>query len=84
MCPANFGAALAIEVRRRGVPPESRDFLRFKFRNGFADPDWHTLRAFGHARDLPLTEFGYCLEVTYNFSCAPITEGLWTGFCDYK
>ncbi|KAJ7311770.1 histidine phosphatase superfamily [Mycena albidolilacea] len=30
----NFGAALAIEVRRRGVPPESRDFLRFKFRNG--------------------------------------------------
>ncbi|KAJ7142639.1 histidine phosphatase superfamily [Mycena epipterygia] len=58
----NFGAALAIELRR-GSPPDLRDFLRFKFRNGTADPDdWHLLHAFGHHADIPLTEFIYRAE----------------------
>ncbi|KAJ7159608.1 phosphoglycerate mutase-like protein [Mycena filopes] len=60
----NFGAALAIELRR-GAPPDTRDFLRFKFRNGTADPeDWQLLHAFGHRADIPLTEFVYRTEGT--------------------
>ncbi|KAJ7495082.1 histidine phosphatase superfamily [Mycena latifolia] len=58
----NFGAALAIELRR-GAPPDMRDFLRFKFQNGTADPDgWRTVHAFGHRADIPLTEFIYRAE----------------------
>ncbi|KAF7331456.1 hypothetical protein MKEN_00024300 [Mycena kentingensis (nom. inval.)] len=58
----NFGAALAIELRR-GLPPDTRDFLRFKFRNGTADPDgWQTIHAYGHRGDIPLTEFIYRAE----------------------
>ncbi|KAJ7049223.1 histidine phosphatase superfamily [Mycena amicta] len=58
----NFGAALAIELRR-GLPPDTRDFLRFKFRNGTADADgWRTVHAFGHRADIPLTEFIYRAE----------------------
>ncbi|KAF7305660.1 hypothetical protein HMN09_00819700 [Mycena chlorophos] len=59
----NFGSALAIELRR-GLPPDTRDFLRFKFRNGTADPEgWKTVHAFGHRADIPLTEFIYRAEV---------------------
>ncbi|KAJ7249140.1 histidine phosphatase superfamily [Mycena haematopus] len=59
----NFGAALAIELRR-GAPPDTRDFLRFKFRNGTDDPDsWRVVHAFGHRADIPLTEFVYRIEV---------------------
>ncbi|KAJ7246993.1 phosphoglycerate mutase-like protein [Mycena rebaudengoi] len=58
----NFGAALAIELRRSS-PPDAREFLRFKFRNGTADPqDWRLLHAFGHRSDIPLTEFIYRAE----------------------
>ncbi|KAJ7501081.1 histidine phosphatase superfamily [Mycena galericulata] len=58
----NFGSALAIELRR-GSPPDLRDFLRFKFKNGTADPeDWQLLHAFGHHADIPLTEFIYRAE----------------------
>ncbi|KAJ7249935.1 histidine phosphatase superfamily [Mycena rebaudengoi] len=58
----NYGAALAIELRR-GSPPDLRDFVRFKFRNGTADPkDWQTLHAFGQHADIPLTEFIYRTE----------------------
>ncbi|KAF7376967.1 hypothetical protein MSAN_00114500 [Mycena sanguinolenta] len=58
----NFGAALAIELRR-GAPPETRDFLRFKFRNGTDDPDgWRVVHAFGHRSDIPVTEFVYRIE----------------------
>ncbi|KAJ6480572.1 histidine phosphatase superfamily [Mycena vitilis] len=58
----NFGAALAIELRR-GAPPDTRDFLRFKFRNGTDDPEgWRLLHAFGHRGDIPITEFVYRTE----------------------
>ncbi|KAJ7354194.1 phosphoglycerate mutase-like protein [Mycena albidolilacea] len=58
----NFGAVLAIELRR-GAPPDSRDFLRFKFRNGTDDADgWQTLHAFNHRGDIPVTEFVYRIE----------------------
>ncbi|KAJ7726740.1 histidine phosphatase superfamily [Mycena metata] len=60
----NFGAALAIELRR-GLPPDMRDFLRFKFRNGTDDPeDWQLVHPFGHRADIPLTEFVYRTEGT--------------------
>ncbi|KAJ7925640.1 phosphoglycerate mutase-like protein [Mycena leptocephala] len=58
----NFGAALAIELRR-GAPPDTRDFLRFKFRNGTDDPEgWRVVHAFGHRADIPVTEFVYRTE----------------------
>jgi len=58
----NFGAALAIELRR-GSPPDMRDFLRFKFKNGTADPeDWLVIHPFGQCADIPLTEFIYRAE----------------------
>ncbi|KAF8162285.1 histidine phosphatase superfamily [Mycena galopus ATCC 62051] len=58
----NFGSALAIELRR-GAPPDSRDFLRFKFSNGTDDPNsWRTVHAYGHGRDIPVTEFVYRIE----------------------
>ncbi|KAJ7617940.1 histidine phosphatase superfamily [Roridomyces roridus] len=58
----NFASALAIELRRTHGP-DARDFLRFKFKNGTADPeDWQLLHAFGHHADIPLTEFIYRAE----------------------
>ncbi|KAJ7022776.1 histidine phosphatase superfamily [Mycena alexandri] len=58
----NFGSALAIELRR-GAPPDTRDFLRFKFQNGTSDADgWRILHAFGRRGDIPLTEFVYRIE----------------------
>ncbi|KAJ7077542.1 histidine phosphatase superfamily [Mycena belliarum] len=58
----NFGAALAIELRR-GSPPDLRDFLRFKFQNGTASPEgWQTIYPFGTKSDIPLTEFIYRAE----------------------
>ncbi|TBU38917.1 phosphoglycerate mutase-like protein [Dichomitus squalens] len=56
----DFGSALAIELRR-GPPPDARDFLRFKFRNGTND-DFETIHVFKHREDIPLTEFIYRLE----------------------
>ncbi|KAF7337359.1 hypothetical protein MSAN_02261800 [Mycena sanguinolenta] len=54
----NFGSALAIELRS-GSPPDMRDFLRFKFKNGTAADDWSLIHPFGHKSDIPLTEFIY-------------------------
>ncbi|KAJ7493969.1 histidine phosphatase superfamily [Mycena latifolia] len=74
----NFGSALAIELRR-GSPPDMRDFLRFKFKNGTADPeDWRLLHAFGSKSDIPLTEFIYRAEgaaITSNKQWAQVCGG---------
>ncbi|ESK84640.1 hypothetical protein Moror_13299 [Moniliophthora roreri MCA 2997] len=53
----NFASALVIELRR-GNPPDLRDFVRFKFKNG-TDSDFKTLYVYGHHADIPLTEFIY-------------------------
>jgi lysosomal acid phosphatase len=59
---ADFGSALAIELRR-APPPDAREFLRFKFRNGTGE-EFRTINVFGHREDIPLTEFIYRLEVS--------------------
>ncbi|KAI0753568.1 phosphoglycerate mutase-like protein [Daedaleopsis nitida] len=56
----DFGSAIAIELRR-APPPDARDFLRFKFRNGTSE-DFRTIHVFKHREDIPLTEFIYRLE----------------------
>jgi hypothetical protein len=55
----DYASALVIELRR-GAPPDTRDFLRFKFKNGTSGLE--TLHAFGHHADIPLTEFIYRTE----------------------
>ncbi|KAJ6572429.1 histidine phosphatase superfamily [Mycena vulgaris] len=75
----NFGGALAIELRR-GAPPDMRDFLRFKFKNGTADPaDWRILHVFGHDADIPLTEFVYRAE-----GAAITSNKQWAQVCGAK
>ncbi|KAJ7164316.1 histidine phosphatase superfamily [Mycena filopes] len=75
----NFGSALAIELRR-GSPPDLRDFLRFKFKNGTADPeDWRLLHPFGHNSDIPLTEFIYRAE-----GAAITSNKQWAQVCGVK
>ncbi|KAI0343444.1 phosphoglycerate mutase-like protein [Trametopsis cervina] len=56
----DYGSALAIELRR-APPPDAREFLRFKWRNG-TNEDFRTIHVFGHREDIPLTEFIYRLE----------------------
>jgi len=56
----DFGSVIAIELRR-GAPPESREFLRFKFKNG-TDGAFETFTVFNHHEDIPLTEFIYRIE----------------------
>ncbi|KAI0090566.1 phosphoglycerate mutase-like protein [Irpex rosettiformis] len=56
----DHGSALAIELRR-APPPDAREFLRFKFRNG-TNEEFRTINVFGHREDIPLTEFIYRLE----------------------
>ena len=58
---ADFASALAFEIRR-GPPPEDRDFVRIKFKNGTND-NFQTHHVFGHKADIPVTEFIYRLEV---------------------
>jgi hypothetical protein len=58
--PADYASALAIELRR-GSPPEVRDFLRIKFKNGTRG--FEDVHVFGHYADIPLTEFIYKAEV---------------------
>ncbi|KAK1236297.1 hypothetical protein PQX77_000458 [Marasmius sp. AFHP31] len=53
----DFGSALIIELRR-GNPPDLRDFLRFRFKNG-TQSDFKTLYVYGHRSDIALTEFIY-------------------------
>jgi lysosomal acid phosphatase len=55
----DYASALAFELRR-GPAPETRDFLRVKFRNGTAP--FETLRVFEHHADIPVTEFIYRIE----------------------
>jgi hypothetical protein len=58
---ANYTSALVLELIA-GPPPDARDFVRIKFKNG-TDEEFQTLNAFGHHEDIPLTEFVYRLEV---------------------
>ena len=67
--PADYASAIAIELRR-GSPPDVRDFLRFRYKNGTTD-SWHDIHVFGHRSDVPLTEFIYRAEVRY-FPSFPI------------
>ncbi|CAL1711849.1 unnamed protein product [Somion occarium] len=56
----DFGSAIAIELRR-APPPDAREFLRFKWRNGTSG-NFETVNVFNHHEDIPLTEFIYRLE----------------------
>ena len=58
--PADYASALAIELRR-GSPPDVRDFLRIRFKNGTRG--FEDVHVFGHHADIPLTEFIYRAEV---------------------
>ncbi|KAJ7634429.1 histidine phosphatase superfamily [Roridomyces roridus] len=75
----NFGSALAIELLR-GSPPDMRDFLRFKFKNGTADPQgWQRLPVFGKEGDIPLTEYIYRAE-----GAAITSNKQWAEVCGAK
>jgi len=52
-----FASALIIELRR-GSPPDVRDFLRFRFKNGTGS-GFKTVYVHGTHADIPLTEFIY-------------------------
>ncbi|KAG2361210.1 histidine phosphatase superfamily [Suillus spraguei] len=56
----NYASALAFELCR-GPPPEDRDFIRIKFKNGTNGP-FETYHAFGHKYDIAATEFIYRIE----------------------
>jgi len=56
-----YASALIIELIK-GPPPDTRDFIRMKFKNGTHDEDFQALNVFGHHGDIPLTEFIYRLE----------------------
>ncbi|KAG5640481.1 hypothetical protein DXG03_008373 [Asterophora parasitica] len=56
----NYASAIVIELRR-GSPPDLRDFLRIKFKNGTAE-HFKDVHVFGHKADIPLTEFIYRAE----------------------
>ena len=58
---ANYASALAVELRR-GSPPDVRDFVRFRFKNGTSN--FQDVHVFGHHADIPVTEFIYRAEVT--------------------
>ncbi|KII95447.1 hypothetical protein PLICRDRAFT_97310 [Plicaturopsis crispa FD-325 SS-3] len=76
----DFASALAIELRR-GEPPDLRDFLRFKFRNG-SSGNFETVQVFGHKGDIPLTEFIYRIEdsaITSNRQWAKVCGAKSTG-----
>jgi hypothetical protein len=75
---ANYAGALAIELRR-GLPPDTRDFLRFKFKNGTRE-NFETVHVFGHRADIPLTEFIYRTEVRL-FFVVVFTQFSLTAFC---
>jgi lysosomal acid phosphatase len=55
----DYGSALAIELRA-GPPPDARDFLRFKFKNGTGG--FETVHVLGHKEDIPVTEFMFRIE----------------------
>lgn len=72
---ADYASALAIELRR-GSPPDLRDFLRVKFKNGTSGT-FEDVHVFGHHADIPLTEFIYRAEVRY-FSLTMQRKGFLT------
>lgn len=72
----NYASAIAIELRR-GNPPDLRDFLRIKFKNGTAE-SFKDVHVFGHHSDIPLTEFIYRAEgaaITSNKQWLEICNG---------
>jgi len=72
-CTADYSSAIAIELRR-GAPPDIRDFLRIKFKNG-TRTSFQDVHVFRHHADIPLTEFIYRAEVLsaviYRFGLLP-------------
>lgn len=70
----NHASALAFELLR-GPPPELREFLRIKFKNG-TNEDFQTLPIFGHKGDIAVTEFLYRLE---NFAIT--SQKQWESAC---
>ncbi|KAG2047612.1 phosphoglycerate mutase-like protein [Suillus hirtellus] len=70
----NHASALAFEILR-GPPPELREFLRIKFKNGTND-EFQTYPVFGHQGDIAVTEFLYRLE---NFAIS--SQKQWESAC---
>jgi len=73
----NYASAIAIELRR-GSPPDLRDFLRIKFKNGTSD-SFKDVHVFGHHADIPLTEFIYRAE-----GAAITSNRQWKEVCGVK
>jgi hypothetical protein len=73
----NFASAIAIELRR-GSPPDLRDFLRFRFKNGTSE-GFKEAHVFGHHADIPLTEFIYRAE-----NAAITSNRQWKEVCGVK
>ncbi|KAF8623395.1 hypothetical protein AX17_007433 [Amanita inopinata Kibby_2008] len=72
-----YASALAIELRR-GSPPDLRDFLRVKFKNGTSN-SFEDVHVFGHHADIPLTEFIYRAE-----NAAITSNKQWRQVCGIK
>ncbi|KAG1718017.1 histidine phosphatase superfamily [Suillus paluster] len=70
----NHASALAFEILR-GPPPELREFLRIKFKNGTSG-EFETYPIFGHKGDIAVTEFLYRLE---NFAIS--SQKQWESAC---
>ncbi|KAG0696629.1 histidine phosphatase superfamily [Suillus ampliporus] len=70
----NHASALAFELLR-GPPPELREFLRIKFKNGTSG-EFETYPIFGHKGDIAVTEFLYRLE---NFAIS--SQKQWESAC---
>jgi hypothetical protein len=73
----NYASAIAIELRR-GSPPDVRDFLRIRFKNGTAN-EFDDVHVFGHHADIPLTEFIYRAE-----NAAITSNKQWMQVCGVK
>ncbi|EKM81291.1 hypothetical protein AGABI1DRAFT_112956 [Agaricus bisporus var. burnettii JB137-S8] len=77
----DYSSAIAIELRR-GSPPDVRDFLRIKFKNG-THPHFKDVHVFGHHADIPLTEFIYRAEnaaITSNKQWKEVCNGNFATF----
>jgi hypothetical protein len=72
----DFASAIAIELRR-GSPPDVRDFLRIRFKNGTSE--FTDVHVFGHRADIPLTEFIYRAE-----NAAITSNKQWMDVCGAK
>ncbi|KAH8833086.1 histidine phosphatase superfamily [Flagelloscypha sp. PMI_526] len=73
----NYASALAIELRRSD-PPEVRDFLRFRFKNG-TENGFRDVHVFDHQGDIPLTEFIYRSQ-----GAAVKDNGEWYNACNAR